>query len=161
MEETGTNGESNPRAGAAGIGVLTRFSADSQPSGENKGKGRLKKYRGRDLLKTILAMDFKGMGPEFKNKLADYYGLDAEEITNEGALILSQLITAIQKGDTFAFNAIMDRAYGKPKELMEFRAPNNPTFQIEIANGTSDAGPAIAESEDEVGATGGEDHPVQ
>lgn len=141
--------------GSSGIGVLTRFTAENQPSGEAKAKGYLKKRVGRELLRTILAMDFKGMGPAFKQQLGEYYGLDPEEITNEGALVLSQLITAIQKGDTFAFNAIMDRAYGKPKELRESAASNNPQFTVEISsgNGATDS-PSIATSEDEVGAVG-------
>ena len=123
----------------------------NQPDPEAKRRGHLKKKMGRELLKTILAMDFKGMGPEFKIKLGEYYGLDPEEITNEGALVLSQLITAIQKGDTFAFNAIMDRAYGKPKELIEFQPNNNPQFVVEMLNGNSNEVPPIATSEDEIG----------
>ena len=94
-----------------------KFSKDNQPSGEAKSAGKIKKKKGMELAKAVLELSFKGMkNSALKKAAAEYYGIDESEITVEMMLLFRQAEKAIQKADTFAFNAVMDRAHGKPKQ---------------------------------------------
>ncbi len=96
--------------------MLTVFTAERQPETEARKKGWLKRKKAKDLVKEIMSLDFVGANPEFRENMARYFGVEPEELSVEGALVMAQLAPAINKGDTAAFNSIMDRAYGKPKE---------------------------------------------
>lgn len=102
-----------------------KFSKENQPSGEAKSAGKMKKKKGMELAKAVLDLSFKGMkNSELKKAAAEYYGIDESEITVEMMLLFRQAEKAIQKADTHAFVALMDRAHGKPKQDMthEFTA---------------------------------------
>jgi hypothetical protein len=94
-----------------------KFSKDNQPLPEAKSAGKMKKKKGMELAKAVLDLTFKGMKDSaLKKAAAEYYGIDESEITVEMMLLFRQAEKAIQKADTLAFNAIMDRAHGKPKQ---------------------------------------------
>jgi hypothetical protein len=97
-----------------------KFSKQYQPSGQAKAAGKLAKKRGHELAQAVLQVAFKGMkNSELKKMAAEYFGVDESEITVETMLLFRQAEKAIQKADTNAFNAIMNRAFGLPKQKTE------------------------------------------
>lgn len=100
------------------------FSAENQPSPEAKKAGWLKKKRAQDLAKAMLELTITGKkNDKLKKEAAEYFGIDPSEITVEVMLLFKQAQKAIEKSDTQAFNAFMDRAFGKPKEKLEHSGP--------------------------------------
>lgn len=99
------------------------FTKKNQPTSEQKKAGWAKKKRAQDLAKAVLDLSFKGMKDSLlKKQAAEYFGVPEKELTVEMMLLFRQAEKAIQKADTPAFNAIMDRAFGKPKEKVEVDA---------------------------------------
>lgn len=95
------------------------------PSPEQKKAGWAKKKRGQELAKAVLELAFKGMkDSQLKKAAAEYFNVPEEEITVETMLLFRQAEKAIQKADTYAFNSVMDRAHGKPKEKVEHTGKN-------------------------------------
>lgn len=93
-------------------GAATRFTSENQPSNELKKKGHAK----RRLLKDLLEMAFTGpKGGKLKKAAATYLGIPEEELTVEDMMHFRQIERAIGKQNTFAYMAVMDRAFGKPK----------------------------------------------
>lgn len=96
------------------------FTAENQPSSDAKKEGWLRKKRAQELVKAMLELNFKGdKNTALKKEAAEYFGINAKEITVEMLLVYKQTKKAIEESDTQAFNAVMDRAYGKPKEKLE------------------------------------------
>lgn len=96
------------------------FTKDNQPTPRAKKLGWMKKKRGQELVKAVLELSFKGQAnTALKRKASAYFGIEEKNITVEMILVFKQAEKAIQKSDTYAFNAIMDRAFGKPKEKTE------------------------------------------
>ena len=95
----------------------TQFTSDNQPSPEAKKKGWQKKRLLKDLADILLQGDKLN---EFK-KLAKDLGIDLtdEEMTLEVAMSLKQAEKAIQKGDTSAYNSVMDRLKGRPQQAID------------------------------------------
>jgi hypothetical protein len=101
------------------------FSKEYQPSSEAKKKGWAKKKTAQELAKAVLELSFKGMKDSgLKKTAAEYFGIPEKVLTVEMMLLFRQAEKAIQKADTQAFNAIMDRAFGKPKEKVELGGAN-------------------------------------
>lgn len=89
-----------------------KFSKENQPTGAAKSAGMRKKR----LLKDIMAMAFKGpKGGKLKKLAANYMGVPEDSLTTEDMLHFRQIERAISKSNTFAYMALMDRAFGKPK----------------------------------------------
>ena len=85
------------------------FSSENQPTSEEKRQGWAKKKRGRELIEHILNLTFKGHPKsEIRKQMAEYFGVPESQITIEQVMLFRQAEKAIQKGDTAAFNAIMD-----------------------------------------------------
>jgi len=100
-----------------------------QPSKEAKKNGWLKKKKGLELVQAVFELSFIGMkDSQLKKAAAEYFGLPQKEISAEMMLVFRQVEKAIQKADTHAFNAVMDRAYGKPKQPLT-GAGDTPLFQ--------------------------------
>lgn len=116
----------SPRSGHVLPDAPKPFSAENQPTPEQKKEGWLKKKRGPELAKAVLQLAFQGMkNSELKKQAAEYYGIEESELTVELMLLFRQAEKAIQKADTPAFNAVMDRSYGKPKEKLEHSGPDD------------------------------------
>ena len=86
----------------------TRFSKDSQPSGEAKSRGKKK----AKLIKDIATQIVKGGVKDALKPLAVYLGLEIDEINLE-------TVMAIKNGDTNAYNAVMNRIAGRAKEFID------------------------------------------
>lgn len=92
------------------------FSKDNQPSPEAKSKGKKKSK----LLTELLELTFKGpTRGKIKAAMAKYMGIPEEELTVEDMMHGRQIERAISKSNTFAYMAVMDRAFGKPKQITE------------------------------------------
>lgn len=97
-----------------------QFSADNQPSGKAKSEGKAAAKRGRELTKALLELTFTGAKDSpLKKAIAEYFGVPAEDLTIEMMMNMRQMEKAIQKADTFAYNAVMARAFGMPKQQTE------------------------------------------
>lgn len=134
------------------VSRATQFTADNQPDPEAKRRGLMKRMTGRKLIQAILEQEFIGEQPDFRKRVADYFKLDVEDVTNEMMLLFCQIIKAAEKADTQAFEAIMSRAYGKPKEDITITSKDKP-----VAITFEPINPAefnIQTTEDEDGATG-------
>lgn len=107
------------------------FSSESQPSSEAKKAGWARKLKGQELARAVLELAFKGnVDNDLRKEAAEYYNIEPSEINVEMMLLFRQAQKAIQQSDTSAFSAIMDRAFGKPKEKIEAKTDNKITLQI-------------------------------
>jgi hypothetical protein len=102
-----------------------QFGSDYQPSGEAKARGKMKAKRNRELMQYILSRSWKKnrMNQEFHDKVVEMTGLtdqELEELTYESMLMLTQVIKAIKQGDSQAAALVMERAFGKPVQRLEF-----------------------------------------
>lgn len=142
-------------------GALTRWGhGQAQPSSESKRAGWLKKKRNRDLIQIILGMKYVGTGGKFAQQMKEYFGLtpeQVEELSNEAAMVFRMVGQAIEKGDTASANLILERGYGKPKEVIDLtdEEGNKPIINITVVNSISGENPPpIKESENEDIQTG-------
>jgi|GEM_PF-5938814 len=97
----------------------TQFTSDNQPSPEAKKKGWQKKRLLKDLADILLQGDKLN---EFKTLSKDL-GIDLtdDEMTLEVAMSLKQAEKAIEKGDTSAYNSVMDRLKGRPMQEIDHK----------------------------------------
>jgi len=93
----------------------TQFSKDSQPTGKAKSEGKKKAKLIKDIAKQIV----KGGVKDALKPLAEYLGLEVDEINLETVMHLKQMEKAINDGDTNAYNAVMNRIAGKAKEFID------------------------------------------
>ena len=102
-----------------GQGKETQFSSDNQPSPEAKKKGWQKKRLLKDLADILLQghklNEFKTLAKDLGIDLTD------DEMTLEVAMSLKQAEKAIQKGDTSAYNSVMDRLKGRPMQEIDHK----------------------------------------
>lgn len=115
------------------------FSKDRQPPGKNKSEGKLIKKRGAELAMAVLNLTFKGLAEnakgektsELKKMAADYFGIPQNKITVELMLHLRQAEKGIKKSDTIAYTALMNRAFGLPKQDLGFTdTDGNDIFKV-------------------------------
>lgn len=95
----------------------TQFTSENQPSPEAKSNGKRKKRILRDLANAVVT----GERLERAREIAEALGLDLEddEFTFDIVLTMRQAEKALAKGDTSAYNAVMDRLIGKPKQAVD------------------------------------------
>lgn len=80
-----------------------------------KGEVRNPKGRGKgNLNASTVIKKWLSAGEKVKNPLTQ----KMEVLTQTDLITLGQLVKA-RKGDTAAFNALLDRAYGKPKQVLD------------------------------------------
>ncbi len=106
----------------------TVFTKERQPDPERR-KAKYIGKKGRDLIRAVLEEKFKN--DDIKAQAAEYFEVDVEEITNELMLVFAQVGKAINKQDTFAFDVIMTRAYGKPRDVIEEEDREAPAIIIQ------------------------------
>ena len=130
----------------------TKFTSEYQPSGDAKSRGWWKKKKGKHLMQALLNLDFSGdlmdektkqiQENNIKNQAAAYFNIPKEFITVEMVMSMKQVAKSIQFGDTGAFNSVMDRAYGKPKEHIEVEEHKTPQIVLNFGKiGLPDAPP--------------------
>jgi hypothetical protein len=93
----------------------TRFSSTNQPTKAAKVEGRRKATLIKDIAKQIV----KGGVKNALKPLAEYLGLDVDEINLETVMHLKQMEKAIKEGDTASYNSVMNRIAGKVTEQID------------------------------------------
>lgn len=91
------------------------FTSENQPSGKAKSMGKKKRL----VLKDIASQIVKGEAIKDLKPLAEYMGIQESEIDVETLMHLSQMSRAIKEQDTRAYNAVMDRLKGKPRQEID------------------------------------------
>lgn len=75
------------------------------------GEKRREKKALKEAMETMFNMP---ASDKTTKQLQKFFNLAGVELSNRDAMVLAQMYKAIEKEDTQAFNALMDRAYGKP-----------------------------------------------
>jgi hypothetical protein len=96
-----------------------RFSSENQPSAEAKSRGHQKSFRSALLVRAVLEKKvITGKGSrkfaKIRKQAAAWFQIEESEIDFEVLMIYVMVERAIELRDVQAFNAVMDRAYGKP-----------------------------------------------
>lgn len=95
------------------------FTKENQPSNEAKKAGWAKRKKLTELLEISTGVKFDGSLKDYRGMAAQFFDIDTSEVTVKMMMEFRQIEKAILKGDTFAYTAVMDRAYGKPKTAEE------------------------------------------
>lgn len=104
-------------------GEATRLTALNQPPARLKKLGWAKKRLIKEVLQTSVPKT------ETVKKLAKLYGLNQREMSLELALVLAQAVKGME-GDTNAFRALMERAYGYPVAPIATKTDSHITLEI-------------------------------
>lgn len=141
MKDSGSVREKRKDVGPGRPPKDKQFTSTNQPSGAAKEAGKIKKLTGIELARAILQLAFEGAKDSpLKKTAADYFKIDEKDITVEMMLMFRQAEKAIQKGDTRAFEAVMDRAFGKAKQEIDHTTKGESiTPIIKIGYGSKDA----------------------
>lgn len=101
-------------------GEKTQFSSLRQPTTEQRKEGWRRKRRGAELARAVLDLYFRGKeNSKLKKEAAEYFDVPIDDISVEAMMLFKQVQRAMERGDTAAFNAVMDRAFGKAKQPTE------------------------------------------
>jgi len=92
-----------------------KFTSERQPSPEAKSKGKKKQL----FLKDIASQIVGGQAVEDVKPIAEYLGIPESQIDIETLMHLKQMQKAIEKGDTKAYQAVLDRLKGKPRQEID------------------------------------------
>lgn len=96
----------------------------------------MRKLSGKKLIDAMMEQTFNGApNSKLKALAAAYLGVPEEEISNDVMATFRQMEKAIQKADTYAYNSLQDRRFGKPKERHEHSGPGDQPIQIETSKG--------------------------
>jgi uncharacterized protein YneR len=146
------DGQNSTMDGRANNGDASRFgksylptvwTKENNPRPEQK-RGKYGGKTGRALIKAVLEAKFQN--EEIKRQAAEYFEVDVDEITNELMIVFAQVGKAVNKQDTFAFDVLMTRAYGKPKDIIVEEDVDAPQIIVQPIQAQADT-PPIGESE--------------
>lgn len=93
-----------------------KFSKDYQPDPKKVSEGVKRHYAIRDMLSLVTGEKFEGSTKVYRDLCAVYFGIKPEDVTVRMVMDFRQIEKGILKGDTRAYEAVMNRAYGKPRE---------------------------------------------
>lgn len=122
------------KKGKAVMGPNTgrKYSAEHQPTPEQKSAGHQKKKLLKDILNA--ALDPNGVHADMIAKCAEYLGKDIGDVSLAELMHYRIAQKAIQKQDVFAYQAVMDRGFGKPENKTTLaNDENNPITPLDGA----------------------------
>ena len=135
----------NKRGGVGGNGNLIPLSQRTKEEqreiasagGKASGESRRQRRAMRDYLNDFLDQDAN----EYWKANMEKLGFNAEEMSNEAAMILSLLSHAVNKHDINAFRTVMEYAGRSPlQEMRENEAIAKMAQALQLANGSQDDG---------------------
>lgn len=106
------------------------FTSTNQPSSEAKSRGQKKRYGLKKLLDITTPGRVGTNQINYAQLAADFYGIEIEDVTIRMIMDFRQIEKSVAKADTAAYEAIMNRAYGKPGQPLT-GANNTPLMPIE------------------------------
>lgn len=92
-----------------------QFTSENQPTPEQKAAGHIKKTLLKQIAKQLVSGNYKD---QFK-QVAELLGINPDAIDLETAMHIKQMQKALVEGNTFAYNAVMDRLKGKPVQAIQ------------------------------------------
>lgn len=96
------------------------YSKENQPSPKAKSIGRQKAKFKRDAIRELLNLPYKFVPDSpIKKQLVSAFGNAILQMPVGEVMGLQQIQKAILKGDSQAFTAIMNQAFGMPKQEVE------------------------------------------
>lgn len=95
------------------------FTKENQPPPEVKKAGWARRKALKELIEFQMCGKLEGSKKDYPALTASFYGIDVKDVTIRMIMEFRQIEKAILKGDTGAFNAVMDRAVGKAKQAIE------------------------------------------
>ena len=104
-----------------------QFSSTNQPKDPNKSAlTRKRKKFARDLIRdTLMNLSYKfGEESKVREQLRKAFGDSVDNLTAAEIMTLQQIQKAVLQGDTQAYNAVMNQAFGMPKAINELTGPN-------------------------------------
>lgn len=132
MEKSGNNRGSKRQAGGYGKPPEgKKFSKDYQPPPEALKEGKKKKKFTREILKDLLSMPYRfaAADEKIKKQLVEAYGPEIENMTLGEVMALKQAQKVILSGDSTAFTALFNQAFGLPKQTLG-GDPENPLIPV-------------------------------
>ena len=115
VEKTTTRPKSGKGA-MNGLETGRPFSKENQPDPKRKSEGAKRHWVLRDLLNKVTGQKFEGSAKVYRDLCARYFQIEPSQVTVKMIMDFRQIERAILKGDTTAYKAITDRAYGRPRE---------------------------------------------
>jgi hypothetical protein len=99
--------------------VGVKFTSENQPTGQAKSAGKQKKKFTREVLKEMLNMPYKfAEDSGLKKQLIAAFGKDVLDLPIGEIMSLMQMQKAVLKGDTAAYNSVIDQALGRPAQAI-------------------------------------------
>lgn len=132
-EYTGEESPENRRHLMNGKETGKCFSASNQPDPELLRKGWARKRALKQLLKVQNPGMFHGSKTDYVSVVAAFFNIPEEHkdlVTVRMIMDYRQIEKAVLKGDTYAYEAVLNRVYGKPAQALT-GANNSPLIPPE------------------------------
>lgn len=128
------------------------FSADNQPSAQLKSNGHKRNRFLKDLLAVAVSKEIGTEEEKEYLRLASvYFQIPEDEIELQQLLHFRQIQRALTKSDTYAYTAVMDRAFGKPKQQTELTGKDGePLVAVAPIIQVINTGIQLSDSEDKI-----------
>jgi hypothetical protein len=119
------------------------FTSENQPTGEAKSAGMKKKYALKTMLEMTVAKPMGRKQKEYYKEVAEYFDCGVNEVNTKMIMEFAMMQKAVVFKDPKAFQVVMDRAYGKTRQIPE-DAPPPPTNEgADDQKSTFNLGPDI------------------
>lgn len=132
MEKSGKERAKKGGPGKNPVPKHTQFSSTNQPDPAKAKATKAKKRFTRELVKQMLNTKYKFQdSSQIKQQLVAAFGPEVANMTVGEIMTLQQANKAILKGDTFAFQNLLNQAFGLPKQKHELGGEDGEPIKFE------------------------------
>lgn len=103
------------------------FTSENQPPPESKSAGIKRKYALKTLLEMTVAKPIGKKQREYFQEVANYFDCGTDEVNTKMLMEFAMMQKAIINRDPKAYQVVMDRAYGKARQIPDEPPPPPPT----------------------------------